>query len=342
MPEFFDAIRSGEIRQGMDELTKMTFDYNTKLEQQRLLMEDIIAKEQFIEDLRDRPKDIVQSAELNNEIQKQNERLSEYKERQEEIFELEQDINEEIEERSKLLDKFMSFQEELESTFVSVRDVVINSIKKMEDAIADFVATGKFQFQDLVNSMLRDLTRLATQAFLTRYVLGPLLGGISDSLGNALGGTFAEPGGVDIANPNQAHSGGIVGQSNLRDRSSFDKMRHNEQPIIALKGEGIFTQEQMRALAPLSAIKESISKSPNRVGPSVSVTPVVNVQTSPTKVEVINNSGATAEVETVPQSDGTELTRIIIGSVINDISSDGDISRLLKGKFGLRHRTGLR
>ena len=153
---------------------------------------------------------------------------------------------------------------------------------------------------------------------------------------------FAEPGGVDIANPNQAHSGGIVGQSNLRDRSSFDKMRHNEQPIIALKGEGIFTQEQMRALAPLSAIKESISKSPNRVGPSVSVTPVVNVQTSPTKVEVINNSGATAEVETVPQSDGTELTRIIIGSVINDISSDGDISRLLKGKFGLRHRTGLR
>lgn len=340
MPEFFDAIRSGEIRNAMDELVRLQFDYNTKLEQQRILMDEIIEKEALIKDLRDRPKDIVESAELNNEIQKQNERLEQYKETQEEIFEIEKDINEELERRDKLFDKFKTFQEELEETFTSVRDVVINSIKKIEDTIADFVVTGKFQFKDLADSIIRELSRMAVQAFLTRFILGPLLGGFSDSLGTSLGGTFAEPGlGPGMA---PAHTGGIVGSSNLKERSSFDKMRSNEQPILALKGEGIFTKEQMNAMAPLSAIRESLKRTPTNVGPSVNVSPVVNVSAASPKVEIINNTGAETTTESISQPDGTELTRIIIGTVARDIAGDGDISRLLKGKFGVRQRTGLR
>lgn len=340
MPEFFDAIRSGEIRNAMDELVRLQFDYNTKLEQQRILMDEIIEKEALIKDLRDRPKDIVESAELNNEIQKQNERLEQYKETQEEIFEIEKDINEELERRDKLFDKFKTFQEELEETFTSVRDVVINSIKKIEDTIADFVVTGKFQFKDLADSIIRELSRMAVQAFLTRFILGPLLGGFSDSLGNSLGGTFAEPGpGPGMA---PAHTGGIVGSSNLKERSSFDKMRANEQPILALKGEGVFTKEQMRAMAPLSAIRESLKRTPTSVGPSVNVSPVVNVSAASPKVEIINNTGAETTTESISQPDGTELTRIIIGTVARNIAADGDISKLLKGKFGVRQRTGLR
>lgn len=340
MPEFFDAIRSGEIRNAMDELVRLQFDYNTKLEQQRILMDEIIEKEGLIKDLRDRPKDIVESAELNNEIQKQNERLEQYKETQKEIFEIEKDINEELDRRDKLFDKFKTFQEELEETFTSVRDVVINSIKKIEDTIADFVVTGKFQFKDLADSIIRELARMAVQAFLTRFILGPLLGGFSDSLGNSLGGTFAEPGpGPGMA---PAHTGGIVGSSNLKERSSFDKMRANEQPILALKGEGVFTKEQMRAMAPLSAIRESLKRTPTSVGPSVNVSPVVNVSAASPKVEIINNTGAETTTESISQPDGTELTRIIIGTVARNIAADGDISKLLKGKFGVRQRTGLR
>jgi tape measure domain-containing protein len=338
MPEFFDTIRAEELRNEMDTLIRLQLDYNTKLEEQRLLMEKIQEKEQLIAELRDRPEDIVQSAELNNEIQKQQEALDEYKERQQEVFELEQDINDELERRSKLTDKFKTFQEELEETFTSVRDAIINSIKKIEDTIVDFVATGEFNFKQLADSIIRELTRIAVQAFLTRYILGPLLGGASDALGAQLGGTFAEPGpGIP-----GAHTGGIVGSSTLKERSSFDKMRANEQPIIALKGEGIFTKEQMRAMAPLSAIKESMRKTPSQVGPAMVSAPTVNVRSEGPRIEVINNSGAESQVETIPQTDGSELTRIIIGTVSRNIAADGDISKLMKGKFGLKQRTGIR
>lgn len=342
MPEFFDAIRSGEIRNGMDELVRLQFDYNTALEGQRILMGQILEAESEIADIRDQGNKglEVESANLNNLVQKQTERLDQYKKTQEEIFQLEKDINEEIERRDKLFDKFKTFQEELEETFISVRDVVINSIKKIEDTIADFVATGKFQFKDLADSIIRELARMATQAFLTRFILGPLLGGFSDSLGTSLGGTFAEPGLSPGITP--AHTGGIVGSSNLKERSLFDKIRANEQPILALKGEGIFTREQMRAMAPLSAIRESLKRTPTSVGPSVNVSPVVNVSAAAPKVEIINNTGAETTTESISQPDGTELTRIIIGTVARNIAADGDISRLLKGKFGVRQRTGLR
>lgn len=98
----------------------------------------------------------------------------------------------------------------------------------------------------------------------------------------------------------------------------------------------------MRAMAPLSAIRESLKRTPTSVGPSVNVSPVVNVSAASPKVEIINNTGAETTTESISQPDGTELTRIIIGTVARNIAADGDISKLLKGKFGVRQRTGLR
>jgi tape measure domain-containing protein len=340
-PEFFDSVISGEIRNAMDDLVRMTHDYNVLLEAQETLLNDIKNREELIEDIRNREGDMKDASELNELLLFQNQAIEKYKETQEDVFELEADINKELEKRSRVLDKIKSFQEALEESFTTVQDVFINMIKKTEDAIAQFVATGELNFRELANSIIADLTRMATQAFITRFILGPLLGGFVGNLGNTLGGTMV-PGGEPIGPTFGMHTGGIVGGDRLERRNVFDRLRSNEQPIIAQRGEGVFTQGQMKALAPLSAIQASVKRSSSASNPPVNVTPIFNVDQKATKVEIINNTPAEATVETTKQGDGTELIRVIIGAVATDIARDGQLARILKGKFGLKNTTGLR
>ncbi|MBR9837025.1 MAG: hypothetical protein GYB50_03920 [Rhodobacteraceae bacterium] len=61
-----------------------------------------------------------------------------------------------------------------------IGDALVSGFSSAEDAIANFVDTGKFEFSDLVSSFIADLARLAARSVL----LGPIAG----VLGNALGG----------------------------------------------------------------------------------------------------------------------------------------------------------
>lgn len=66
----------------------------------------------------------------------------------------------------------------------SIGNAVANGFATASDAIADFAVTGKFNFQDLTSSILRDMTRLASNAIFGSLING-LLGGIG---GGAIGG----------------------------------------------------------------------------------------------------------------------------------------------------------
>jgi hypothetical protein len=65
-----------------------------------------------------------------------------------------------------------------------------------ENAIGDFVKTGKIDFRDMVTSMIADLAKLAAQ----RFILGLIANALSGALGGA-GRIFA----------NILHAGGMVG-----------------------------------------------------------------------------------------------------------------------------------
>ena len=49
-------------------------------------------------------------------------------------------------------------------------DVVIGGIKKMEDSLLDFVTTGKLNFRDLANSIIKDMARIAIQQTFTKGI----------------------------------------------------------------------------------------------------------------------------------------------------------------------------
>ena len=85
-------------------------------------------------------------------------------------------------------DKLKSFNDGLKTVQESMADVVIKGIKGMEDALVDFVMTGKLSFKDLANSIIRDMVRMQIQQSITK----PLSNFIGGLFGNADGNAFVD------------------------------------------------------------------------------------------------------------------------------------------------------
>ena len=103
----------------------------------------------------------------------------------------------------------LSYQQRGEDAASAVEGAVTRGLDSMTSSLTDFVTTGKFQFRDLVGSILNDLARIAIQ----RSLVEPLAQGLS----GALGGLFGGGGGGGAAATGgffagvQYHTGGIVG-----------------------------------------------------------------------------------------------------------------------------------
>ncbi|MBW6495631.1 MAG: hypothetical protein K0B16_13935, partial [Burkholderiaceae bacterium] len=77
-----------------------------------------------------------------------------------------------------------------------IGQALVGAFQSAENAVGNFVKTGKLDFGDLVTSMIADLAKLAAR----RFILGPIANALSGALGGA-GGLFASI----------LHAGGGVG-----------------------------------------------------------------------------------------------------------------------------------
>jgi lambda family phage tail tape measure protein len=115
-----------------------------------------------------------------------------------------------------------------------VQDAMSRSLQGLEDSLVDFVTTGKLNFEDLANSILRDLARIAIR----QAIIAPLAQGLLGA------GVFHEGGTVGAGAPSRAvspmlfatapryHSGGIAG------------LMPDEVPAILQRGEIVIPREQ--------------------------------------------------------------------------------------------------
>ncbi|SLN61592.1 Lambda phage tail tape-measure protein (Tape_meas_lam_C) [Roseovarius gaetbuli] len=120
---------------------------------------------------------------------------------------------------------------------------LVGAFQSAENAVGNFVKTGKLDFGDLVSSMIADLANLAAR----RFILGPIANALSDALGGA-GGLFA----------NILHAGGVVGSPGPgrmvpalafanapRMRSGgFAGLRPDEVPAILQRGERVLSRRE--------------------------------------------------------------------------------------------------
>ena len=123
---------------------------------------------------------------------------------------------------------------------------LVSAFQSAEDAVGEFVKTGKLNFRDLVTSLIADLAKLAAR----RFILGPIANALSGALGGA-GGIFA----------NILHAGGMVGSSGpsrMVPAMAFATaprmhsggavgLRHDEVPAILQRGERVLSRRDAQS-----------------------------------------------------------------------------------------------
>ncbi|TAN27276.1 MAG: phage tail tape measure protein [Castellaniella sp.] len=171
-----------------------------------------------------------------------------------------------------------NYQDEVNNVASATENAMTNAFRGMEDALVEFVTTGKFNITDLANSIIKDLARIAVK----QAILGPLAG--------ALGGLFS---GGDIGT-----MGSVVGSNGLEGIATVpfaaggytgDGGRFQPAGIVH-KGEGVLSQSEIRAIggpAGFAALRSAIrgpghamggmAGNPSRPGASSNQRPVVTV-----------------------------------------------------------------
>ena len=209
----------------------------------------------------------------------------------------------------------------LQSSYADVTDmakatenIVKNSFTAMEDTLTEFVMTGKASFSDFVNSIVEGMVRMAIQY----AVIKPIMSGIM--------GYFGVP---------MAHTGGVIGTDTLSSRQISPDVFEgapryhtgglvgDEIPIIAKRGETVFTKGQMDALG-----TELNSKTP------------VNVN-----VNVHNNaSGTKASASANKDAQGNVSIDVIVeqieSTIGKNISKGEGLSPILEQRYALNPAFG--
>ena len=202
---------------------------------------------------------------------------------------------------------------------------VTSMFKNMEDALVDFVQTGKLNFGDFANSIITDLIRMQIQSSITT----PLAGALNSFVGGLFGG------GSGAAATPTAHTGGVIGSDSMASKpvppSVFSGAPRfhtggivgNEVPIIAKKGEAVFTPGQMQLL-----------------GGALQSKPNVNVS-----VKVENNvAGAEASATVRRDSAGNLDLNIVIEEVeskmARNIGRGEGLAGTLERRYGLNPAAG--
>lgn len=209
---------------------------------------------------------------------------------------------------------FQNVQNELSDFASLAENAVKNAFSNMENALVSFVTTGKASFSDFANAIISDMMQIAIRQSITM----PLLTGISSYFGFAM-----------------AHSGGVVGADNLASKAvnpavfvgapKFHSggLVGDEVPIIAKRGETIFTKGQMQALGGELNRKTSVS---------------VNVN-------VHNNASGTKAYATSNQdNDGNVSIDVIIDQIEStigkNISKGEGLSPILEQRYALNPAYG--
>lgn len=158
-----------------------------------------------------------------------------------------------------------------------VEQAMTGSFQSMESAFVKFTQTGKTSFKSLVATMLQQI-----QVLLAKQAIQQILGLVTSAAGAYFGGTPAgtSPSTTSAFGPSAGsnsvgsgtsfmsqplyHTGGVVGSDNVGSKHVSSSVFNNahrfhtggitgsEVPIIAQKGEGVFTEGQMKKMAPVS------------------------------------------------------------------------------------------
>jgi TP901 family phage tail tape measure protein/lambda family phage tail tape measure protein len=190
------------------------------------------------------------------------------------------------------------------------------AMKSVEDATVHAIMTGKTQWRSYANTIVTELVRVQVQKATAGIAssFAPLFGSGTTPASNPGSGAY------------EGHTGGILGYDTFAyhgaPMSVFDgaKRYHTggvigptEMPIIAEHGEGVFTKEQMKRLAPAGA-----APAPQNI-----------------RVEMINTGTQQQVTSATPRFD---VDGLVIKIITADVRVNGPISQSIENAYGMNRK----
>lgn len=109
----------------------------------------------------------------------------------------------------------------------AIGDAIVNAFQGAENAIVEFVKTGKFNFKELVTSIIADLARLAVR----RFILGPIANALSGVFSGFAGGGFSL-GGLFRSFDGGGHTGYGARAGGLDGKGGYLALVHPRERIV--------------------------------------------------------------------------------------------------------------
>ena len=129
---------------------------------------------------------------------------------------------------------------------------LVGAFQSAENAVGEFVKTGKLNFRDLVTSLLADLAKLAAR----RFILGPIANALGGALGGA-GGIFADilhaGGMVGSAGPSRMVPAMAFAGASRMHAGGWAGLKPDEVPAILQRGERVLSRRETAGYGQASA-----------------------------------------------------------------------------------------
>jgi lambda family phage tail tape measure protein len=215
-----------------------------------------------------------------------------------------------------------AYADEAGNAAAQAERALTGSFRRAEDELTGFLLRGRLRVADFLEGLARDLAR----PFVQRYLTGPLA--------DALAGAFTAsttPAAAPVASgpPIQLfpsglyHGGGIAGDARharLAPAALFASaprlhgggLAWGEVPAILRRGEGVFTPEQMRALAPAGETRVEVRIIDQRAG------------------------GGPIETRERRGADDRRVVEVVILDAVERGIADGRLDSALRGRFAMR------
>ncbi len=122
-------------------------------------------------------------------------------------------------------------------------DSFVKAFQSAENAVAQFVKTGKLDFNSLVTSLLADMAKLATR----KFILGPLANWLGGAFG-AIGASVKHSGGmVGVGGPQRMVPARAFADAPRLHNGGWAGLRPNEVPAILERGERVLSRREVAA-----------------------------------------------------------------------------------------------
>lgn len=215
------------------------------------------------------------------------------------------------------------FQDASDDVAGQTYSVWTNSLQGMTDELANFFTTGKANWKDFAQDVLKQIAKIQ---------IAKAVAGIASSVGGGYGGTNGQ-GGVQYNTQGfVSHvyaKGGIVDGS--RNLSSYSGRIVDRPTLFAFaKGSGLMGEAGPEAIMPL------------RRGPDGKLGVAASGGSGDVQVEinVTNNSGQAVQPrQTGTRRDGQKvIVDMVLDAVANDIAGGGKTAKAMQQRFGVQRR----